>query len=620
LVVTLVSLGCHEEGSISVKDLTFTGVRAFSVSTLKSVLATRESGWLPWARKHYFDRAEFDADLQRVHAFYADRGYPAQRVAGVHVDVSPDRASVRIRIDIDEGPPVRVEEVRFQGFDVLPDEARAPILNAPLRAGMPRDRDLVRSTRDVATGLLHDRGYPTGYVDAGERPGLTAGHVIVTFRAMPGPEMRFGDVTVDGLEDVDASLVTRAVSFAPGDLYRESQVRRTQRRLSSLELFNLVTVTPRLDDSERAEGAHVPVRITLAEAKPRRLKFGVGYGTEDRARASVNWQHLNFLGGARRAELDAHASSLDRRIRVSLVQPRLRRQAWSFTVSALAATTRQLSYESESYGGRATLIFRTDTNADRSRRPVRYELRTGYAHEYLRYGIRADSLGDLTRREERIALGLDPDTGRGVGTLGAIQVDLERTAVDDPVLPRRGTIATLHVEHAAPWLAGTYRFDEVLADARGYHPVFGSVLAVRAMFGAVAARDPSRVPFSKRYFLGGATSLRGWGRYQVSPIDDTGLPIGGRTLAEMSTELRFPIRGKISGVAFIDAGSVGASDWAVERLKLRMNVGPGLRYETPIGALRADVGWQMTPIEGLRVNGQTTLRPWRLHLSIGQAF
>jgi hypothetical protein len=85
---------------------------------------------------------------------------------------------------------------------------------------------------------------------------------------------------------------------------------------------------------------------------------------------------------------------------------------------------------------------------------VHYVTRLSYIHEYLRYGIRPEALDDLSSHDERIALGLDPVTGRGAGTLGSIDVDLERIAVDDPVDPRRGTALTLHLEHAAPWLLG----------------------------------------------------------------------------------------------------------------------------------------------------------------------
>jgi hypothetical protein len=167
--------------------------------------------------------------------------------------------------------------------------------------------------------------------------------------------------------------------------------------------------------------------------------------------------------------------------------------------------------------------------------------------------------------------------------LASIDVDARRAAVDDAVQPRRGTIASLHFTHAAPWLLGSYRFDEIMFDARAYFPVGPAVLAGHVQLGSIGASDPTKVPFARRYFLGGATTLRGWGRYQVGPLDDQGLQIGGRTLALLSAEARFPLRGKLTGVVFVDAGNVGSSDWSVEKLRLRVDVGPGLRYQTPIG-------------------------------------
>ena len=128
------------------------------------------------------------------------------------------------------------------------------------------------------------------------------------------------------------------------------------------------------------------------------------------------------------------------------------------------------------------------------------------------------------------------------------------------------------------------------------------------------------MPFSKRYFLGGATSLRGWGRYQVSPLDQNGLPIGGRSRIEVSSEARFRLSEKLYGAFFVDAGGVGSSDWNVENIQIRYDVGPGLAYHTPIGPIRADFGYQLNPIEGLVIDGVPSTRRWRLHVSFGHAY
>ena len=119
---------------------------------------------------------------------------------------------------------------------------------------------------------------------------------------------------------------------------------------------------------------------------------------------------------------------------------------------------------------------------------------------------------------------------------------------------------------------------------------------------APAGNDQTLLPFSKKYFLGGATSIRGWGRYEVGPLSD-GLPIGGNSMFAFSEELRASLHGNLGGVLFLDAGNVWADSWGIKLNDLRYAVGPGLRYETPIGPIRLDFGYQLNPIDGLLVNG-----------------
>ena len=128
------------------------------------------------------------------------------------------------------------------------------------------------------------------------------------------------------------------------------------------------------------------------------------------------------------------------------------------------------------------------------------------------------------------------------------------------------------------------------------------------------------MPFFKRYFLGGATNLRGWGRYEVSPLSGSGLPIGGLTFTNFSTELRFPVFRNFGAVLFLDGGNVWTNPWDFNLNDLRYDIGPGIRYNTPIGPLRLDLGWQLNPIPGLLVNGEPQTRAMRVHFSIGQAF
>ena len=88
----------------------------------------------------------------------------------------------------------------------------------------------------------------------------------------------------------------------------------------------------------------------------------------------------------------------------------------------------------------------------------------------------------------------------------------------------------------------------------------------------------------------------------------------------MTSEVRYTVWGSFGTVLFLDAGNVWATGWTIKLDDLRYAVGTGLRYETPVGPVRFDVGYQLTPIEDLLVDGESRDRHWRLHFSIGQAF
>ncbi len=129
------------------------------------------------------------------------------------------------------------------------------------------------------------------------------------------------------------------------------------------------------------------------------------------------------------------------------------------------------------------------------------------------------------------------------------------------------------------------------------------------------------MPFFKRYFLGGATNLRGWGRFDVSPLSGSGLPIGGQTTMNFS-DRSCGCRWSETWAAwcFSTAATSGPLPWDFNLNDLRYDVGPGLRYNTRVGPFRIDLGYQLNPIPGLLVNGKPEPRHFRVHFSIGQAF
>ncbi len=612
LAACLTVAGCREKGAVQVKKLDFTGVEAVEEARIRGALATRQSSRLPWGRKYYFDRGRFDADLKRIEAFYADRGYPDARVTVFDVKLNDAQDAVEIAISVAEGEPVLVKAVEFTGFEDVPADRLAALKErAPLKVGQPRDRAFVITTHELAVNELRDNGHPYAKVDSQEEPGGTPKEVAITFAAMPGTLAYFGPIEIAGNNSVGDRVILRKLNFRPGQMYRRSVVQETQRQLYQMELFqfvNIETVSPETETSE------VPIRVTVAEGKHQRVNFGVGYGTEEKGRVDAEYHHVNFLGGARSGGIHGRYSALDRGIRLDFLQPYVFSPHFSAGLEGQLWRTFTPAYQSIVGGSKATLTHRSTTRTSWALSIMTEENSSSISNE---------ALNDPTLRDELIALGLDPTTGKQEGVLNAISADFQHSTSDNVLNARRGYQLAAHAETAGRLLPGSYNYYALSGDVRHYLPLGESiVIANRIQIGNIdqAGEDPKNVPFSKKYFLGGASSNRGWGRYEISPLSGSGYPIGGNTMFAFSTELRAVLRGNFGGVLFLDGGNVWTDGWVIDFGDLRYAIGPGLRYQTPVGPVRVDFGYQLNPIPGLLVDGNPQSRRWRLHFSIGQAF
>jgi outer membrane protein insertion porin family/translocation and assembly module TamA len=616
--LSILGVACKEEaaaGAIRVRSIKFIGVHGVDESALRNALATRASSKLPWGTARYFYRAQFDDDLKRIQAFYADRGFPDARVTAFDVGLNAAKDTVDATITITEGDPVIVSSLMFTGFDVIPEHHLNSLKrNLPIKIGKPRDRQVVLSAREMALNELRDHGFPYATVrvdEVDESAGAAGGtNAKLTLVAVPGTLARFGPTEVQGNERVGENTIRRSLTLRPGKIYERRLVQETQRRLYGMSLFQFVNVEP-LDQEQQPP--EVPMRVTVAEGPKNRVNFSVGYGTEEQGRVEAEYHRLDFLGAARSIGAHVRWSSLDRGAQLDFTQPYLFTPRVSLSWTGQDWLTFTPAYQSTVFGTTVTTVYQ----------PTRQtSLSFSVTAEHDKSTIADSVLADPTLRNDLIALGLNPETNAQSGTLNALRLEGRHATTDNLLDSRTGYILSASVEQAGRLLPGGFKYTGVSAEARHFLPISSDVVwanRVQVANLAAPADDPGAVPFSKKYFLGGATTIRGWGRFEVSPLA-AGLPVGGNSVFLFSSELRAHIVGNFGAVAFLDTGNVWAGSWGIRLNDLRYAVGTGLRYQTPIGPLRLDWGYQLNPIPGLLINGEPQTRRWRIHFSIGQAF
>ena len=329
-----------------------------------------------------------------------------------------------------------------------------------------------------------------------------------------------------------------------GDVFTRREMRESQRKLYGMELFEFANIESKEDKTQQL--SEVPTRVTVAEGKHRRLTTGIGYGSEEKARATLRWDHLNFFGGARHAGVEAKWSSLDRGVRLEYTEP--------YFLS---------SHFSLNFEGRAWQAVEPVYSLELARRPRRRSATrptrrtTGPSRSSTSSSAAASAnagLEDFTIRNNLIALGLDPRDGRDARHDGRRR--LRHQSEHDQQPARRQSRLRAHRPRRTGRQVAVGHLQLLGSHWRGA-PLHAGRAVVRLGqppppgHDRRARRSRANVPFFKRYFLGGATSIRGWGRFEVSPLSGFGLPIGGLSMLEGSSEVRKPLFGKLGGVGVL---------------------------------------------------------------------
>ncbi|HYY04968.1 MAG TPA: BamA/TamA family outer membrane protein [Candidatus Limnocylindria bacterium] len=591
LAVQLEALEAGREWRL--RALVFRGNHALRTGELRRALVTAERPWYQrwrvWRPAPDFDPVTFRADLERLRRFYRSRGYYHARVAH-DLELEAGGDALTAVVSIEEGPPVVVEDVRLslRGAALEPAERERLLGGLPLARGAVFGEDAYERAVAYLRAWYRERGFARVRVHKRAQVDVRQDRARVAYEAVSGPPSVFGEVRIAGTRAVDPEVVRRELAFHPGEPFKASLLERTRSNLTALRLFRSIRI-----DEDKGRDARVGVRIRVIEAPRHEVRFGVGYDTEEQLRGLAGWRDYDFLGGARQLGFTARASFLRRSIAADFLQPH-----FPGARQRLRLIASEDQEDEEAY-----------TN-DRARFTPRLEVQplptlTAYTFYRLEY----DSLSDVNRVVARRF----PDIAPHSGLLSGAGLGVDWNGTDDVLDPTRGWVTSASVEPVGGVLGGKFSFVRLQGEGRRYQPLVADLgAAFRFRLGTEALTGGSRdVPLFERLYAGGIGSVRGYERRHVGPLVDDD-PIGGRSLVEGSAELRHPVTERLGAAVFADAGQVSLASFDFPFDDLRWGFGLGLRYKSPVGPLRVDLGF---PLEPPRRDAR-----WQIHLSVGQVF
>lgn len=622
---TLLALGCGARQKAPdepigdepfVDEIDVVGNQAFSDDALIDGLGSREPrGWIR-RRRTRFDPAMVEKDRARLEAYYARRGFFDAFVEDVKT--TRDGREVELTFAINEGAPSTTSEIRIDGLPEGGAIGHEQLLGKlEIAVGSRFDYgDYDAGKRKLLVALLQ-AGYARARVDGRAEADRERRRVVLHYSVDPGPIVRVGDIAVRGLRTMPASVVRNRLAFKSGQIFHPRAVARSQQKIRALGRFGVVRVE--FVDEERTPVSDVAV--TVSEGPRREVRLGGGLGLDD-----THFEIRGRAGYTLHGFLDPLVTlTTDARPAYTFIRGDASKNAPAIDVSAELTRTDlflPLLTGKASLGFGTSVLEAYSTYGSKARiglsRPLwrdRVQLSLGWRYAVLDL-IDVDPAIDEVLGE-RLGFFDDPYL------LAAFDQVLSLDLRDNPLNARNGVYVELRLQEAGPYAGGEFSYVKLIPEARAFQ-AFGDRLGIagRVRWGKALA---GTLPITERFLAGGASSQRGFSQRQLSPVagdvETSNVGIGGDEIVETSGELRLglvKLGGNFLGVVgFIDAADVVDDGGSIDVTNLHVATGGGLRYQTPVGPLRIDVGYRLNRAGAGELQAGDR---WALHLSIGEAF
>jgi outer membrane protein assembly factor BamA len=676
-LVSLILLipGAHllaQTPSVEVRSIEFQANAAFPDDSLARTIVNRETrcrsiplfGFCPFGvQRELLNERELSRDMVRLVNFYTVRGYREARIDTLITRPAED--VLELSFHIDEGEPVRIANLTVEGVDVF-DEFD-PTVDLPVEVdGLLNVIDLA-ATRDTLIQRFRNRGYPRADVSRSwSVPADDPYHASVTFEVEAGPHSVFGPITLTGNEGIAGAVIRQFLPFEEGQEYSEVRTLEAQRNLFSIEMIQRASIVEAVDPAGLVPDSVVPLEVRITEAEIHNVRFGGGWSSLECGNVEGRWTSRNFYGGARRLQFRGRLSNLaadelkesacwdsgveafggvNWLVAAEFSQPLIRRNlALGLSVFWDRQSVEDV-FVREALGADISLFqsFSTSTSVTFAYRPELTKLDA--ADVFFCASVQVCTPEDIASLEER-------------NRLAPVSVNVVQSNTNDALNPTRGYQIGASFEHASTLTGSEFRYNRLLSEATGYFAVQpGGVLAARvragwvtsgtfALFGKNDVIHPE-----KRFFSGGANSVRGFAQNQLGPrvltVDPAALlfpqggtgeapctpeqlmvedlscdadslrdgafgtprPTGGDLVLEGGLEYRMTLGRTVEVAVFTDFGRIWTETGSTKVTALELTPGVGIRYLSPAGPIRVDLGYRFRGIVPLQVV-TTRIRPF----------
>jgi outer membrane protein assembly complex protein YaeT len=613
------------------------GNRAIAIEQLRPALVKLQAN-------DVFVEAHLGAAVSVIAGQYQRLGFAQAKVSAGVNDAGAQaggRALVQPVITITEGPLTLVGDVTFEGGATVPaDQLRGIVTSV---AGAPYYEPRVVADREAVVLEYRNRGFASANVVVMPTPTPDGTRADLVFRITEGPQTLVDHILIIGNTRTDQRVIKRELLLQEGKPLGLEDLIESQRRLGALGLFRRI----RIEELSHGSAAS-DVLVTVEEAAATTFSYGGGLEVDRRLRKSPEGQAVDRLEVAPRGFFDVGRRNIGGKNRSADLYTRLSLRPtdavagsadsnrFGFSEYRIVGTYR----EPRAIGLNADLAF--TAAVEQGVRSTFNFARKGINAEIARRlgpGLRTSarySFGTTRTFEERLSLEDQARIDRVFPQvrLSAFAGAISRDTRDDVLDPERGMFLSAEGTVAARALGGQVGFTKSYLQGFWFHRLPGSrriVFASRVALGlaggfprVVQSTDAQGqpvtlivedLPASERFFAGGDTTIRGFALDTVgapNTISATGFPRGGNALLLLNGEFRVPLWGDFGTALFLDGGNVFDRATEFDLGQLRGSAGIGLRYRSPIGPIRFDIGFKLDRRE--------LERPRAFHFSIGQAF